>query len=73
MNYIKSRIQNDSGDSNTISMLLWIVLVVMIVIGVGPKIYTAVTGKGDQVADCINKSNGIFTGTSTADCIKTTP
>jgi hypothetical protein len=63
MNVIKNRISSDRGDSNTISIILWIVFTVVLVIAVGKIIFDAVKARGDKVAACIKNSNNVFTTT----------
>lgn len=62
MNRILSRIANDRGDNNTISILLWIVLVLVLVTFVGKILYDAISKKSEDVAKCIEDSNNVFGG-----------
>ena len=62
MNIILSRIANDRGDNNTISILLWIVLVLVLVTFVGKILYDAISKKSEDVAKCIEDSNNVFGG-----------
>ena len=69
MNYVKERISSDRGDSMTVSQMLWITFTVVLVIMVGQKVYTSIKKKSDQMADCIDKSDVIFSGTGgTSNC-----
>lgn len=59
-----NRVNSDRADSNSVSMILWIVFTVVLVITVGGLIFNAVKKKGQSVADCINDSNSVFGGSS---------
>lgn len=59
-NNMLNRISSDRADSNTISQLLWLVIVVVIVFAVGAVITKAVTTKGNDVAKKINDSEATF-------------
>lgn len=60
LNNMMYRISSDRADSNTISQLLWLVIVVVIVFAVGAVITKAVTTKGNDVAKKLNDSNATF-------------
>lgn len=55
-----NRISSDRADSNTLSQLLWLVIVVVVVLAVGAIITTAVSSKGNDVAKKLNDSNATF-------------
>ena len=57
-----NRVNSDRADSNSVSMILWIVLTVVLVITVGGIIFNAVRRKGMAVGECIDKSDYLFTG-----------
>lgn len=59
-NNMLNRISSDRADSNTISQLLWLVIVVVIVFAVGAVITKAVTTKGNDVAKKLDDSNATF-------------
>lgn len=59
-NNMLNRISSDRADSNTISQLLWLVIVVVVVFAVGAVITKAVTTKGNDVAKKLNDSNATF-------------
>lgn len=64
---IKSRMKEDKGATGTIEMLLLIVLVILIFLLVGNRLYQAVDHKATQTANCIENSNNlILTGAN--DC-----
>ena len=68
-----SRFNDDTAESLTISQILWIVFTVVLVTVVGKFLMDAITQKGKDVGDCINKSNNLFGGTADPKCIgKTT-
>ena len=60
LNNMLNRISSDRADSNTISQLLWLVIVVVIVFAVGAVITKAVTTKGNDVAKKLDDSNATF-------------
>lgn len=55
-----NRVNSDRADSNSVSMILWIVLTVVLVLTVGGIIFNAVKKKGDAVGKCIEKSDTLF-------------
>lgn len=66
-NRFMNRINSDRADSNSVSMILWIVFTVVLVITVGTIIFNAVKAKGTAVGKCINGSQSVFGGAS-QDC-----
>lgn len=58
-----NRFNSNRADSNSVSMLLWIVVVVVIVLTVGVIVKNALVKKGHQVGKCINDSNSVLNGT----------
>ena len=65
MDFITQRFNSDSGESVSVSQLLWIMMAVIIVIGIGGYIYTAMKAKVVKTADCIDKANTYINGTAT--------
>lgn len=61
-----NRVNSDRADSNSVSMILWIVFTVVLVITVGGIIYKAVSDKGNAVGKCIQASGTSFK--SKKDC-----
>lgn len=59
---IKSRISSDSADSNTISMILWISLAVVLVLAVGSIIYNAVSNKATEIGNDIQNAEADWQG-----------
>lgn len=59
-NKIRSRFNDDTAESLTISQILWIVFTVVLVLFVGGLIYKAISSKGAAIADCLDKSNTLF-------------
>lgn len=59
---VKCRMASDRGDSSTVANLLWIVLALVAVIGVGSLLYSAIMQKGEETAEQINNSNDLFKG-----------
>ena len=59
---IKSRISSDSADSNTISMILWISLAVVLVLAVGSIIYNAVSNKANEIGNDIQNAEADWRG-----------
>lgn len=55
-----NRVNSDRADSNSVSMILWIVLTVVLVLTVGGIIFNAVRRKGTAVGECIDKSGSLF-------------
>lgn len=68
INNMKSKLNSDRGDTNTISQILWIAMAVVLVITIGGLVFNAVKQKGDQVAECINNSNSIISGKTSSAC-----
>lgn len=70
-NKIRSRFNDDTAESLTISQILWIVFTVVLVLFVGGLIYKAISSKGAAIADCLDKSNTLFQTTDqNAACAK---
>lgn len=59
---IKNRISSDSADSNTISMILWISLAVVLVLAVGSIIYNAVSNKANEIGNDIQNAEADWRG-----------
>lgn len=59
---IKNRISSDSADSNTISMILWISLAVVLVLAVGSIIYNAVSNKATEIGNDIQNAEADWQG-----------
>lgn len=59
-NKIRSRFNDDTAESLTISQILWIVFTVVLVLFVGGLIYKAISSKGAAIANCLDKSNELF-------------
>lgn len=57
MDFITQRFNSDSGESVSVSQLLWIMMAVIIVIGIGGFIYSAMKTKAGKTAECINNAN----------------
>ena len=55
-----NRVNSDRADSNSVSMILWIVLTVVLVLTVGGIIFKAVNSKGTAVGECIDQSGSLF-------------
>ena len=55
-----NRINSDRADSNSVSIILWIVFTAVLVITVGGIIFHAVSTKGKAVGECIKMSNSRF-------------
>lgn len=71
-NKIRSRFNDDTAESLTISQILWIVFTVVLVLFVGGLIYKAVSSKGEAIANCLDNSNTLFQTTDkNPDCAKT--
>lgn len=59
---IKNRISSDSADSNTISMILWISLAVVLVLAVGSIIFNAVSNKATEIGNDIENAEADWRG-----------
>ena len=64
MDLIKQRFNSDSGESVSVSQLLWIMMAVIIVIGIGGFIYSTMKTKAQKTADCIDRANTDINGTA---------
>ena len=64
MDLIKQRFNSDSGESVSVSQLLWIMMAVIIVIGIGGFIYSVMKTKAQKTADCIDRANTYINGTA---------
>lgn len=65
---IMNRVNSDSAESLTISQLLWIVFTVVLVLFIGQLLYKAISKKGENIADCIEKSNSLFDQMGAGKC-----
>lgn len=60
---VKNRItSNQAADSNTMSIILWIALVLIVVVALGLIFKDAVLTKGEDIGDKIKDADTLFGG-----------
>lgn len=63
-----NRVNSDRADTNSVSMILWIVLTVVLVITIGAIIYNTIKNKATAVGHCIDQSNTLFSSYNNTSC-----
>jgi hypothetical protein len=62
---IQNRLNSNRADSNTVSIIVWISITVLLVLAVGKEISKAVLDKGKEISKDINDAGTIVTGGGT--------
>lgn len=65
MDFITQRFNSDSGESISVAQLLWIMMAVIVVIGIGSYLYAAMKQKAKETSTCITNANTYINGTQT--------